>query len=262
MAKSKIEWTDCTLNPVTGCTKISDGCKNCYAEKMHKRLKGIGIPEYQNNFNDSYDVWEHHHILEKPYKWKKPRKIFICSMSDFMLASVNFALDILDMISKTPHHTYQILTKRSFDMEWLFNCRNSLPNNLWLGVTVKNNEALIRVKNLKKIKQKHPNITTFISFEPLLENLRELDLAGIDWVIVGGETGAGARFCSHLWIDKIAWQCQEQNVPFFFKSFGSNSPIMNNRKGNSKNNPRYGTRQYWCDLEDIKQFPKKKEGKI
>ena len=222
MSKSKIQWTDVTWNPITGCTKISEGCKNCYAEKMHKRLDAMfsarceGLHKYSNKFDK---VVCHENLLNEPLKYKKPKKIFVCSMSDLFHkdARYSFVEKIMKTIEATPQHTYQILTKRSYRMYKYFDMYD-IPENLWIGTTVENKFEMYKTNFLKEVKQAR---VKFISFEPLLEDVGKLDLSGIDWVIVGGETGSNARFMNKDWVVNIKNQCIEQGVPFFFKHFGS-----------------------------------------
>ena len=229
---SKIEWIDKTWSPITGCTKISTGCQNCYAEKMHKRLTAIQkkpyfittstgniIAAYRIKYRNKFEkVTCHDFELDKPLKWKKPCRIFVCSMSDIFHEDVPFEFidKIMDTVRKTPQHTYQILTKRPAIMEDYYDTRK-IPDNIWFGVTIENKDTLWKSMFIKRIKHH----IKFISFEPLLEDIGEIDLKGIDWVIVGGETGKGARPIKHLdWIYNIQRQCKNQNIPLFFKKLG------------------------------------------
>jgi len=211
--KSKIEWTESTWNPVTGCTKISAGCKNCYAERMALRLKAAGSPNYANGFR----VTLHHHALEIPLRWKQPRTIFVNSMSDLFHKDVpfDFISEIFNVMSRASHHRFQILTKRSQRLLEL-SPKLSWPDNVWMGVTVENAESAFRIDNLRKTDA----YIKFISFEPLLSPVSDIDIEGIDWVIVGGESGPGARPMEPQWALDIRDQCNHADVPFFFKQWG------------------------------------------
>jgi protein gp37 len=211
--KSKIEWTESTWNPVTGCTKISEGCRNCYAERMALRLKAAGSPNYAKGFQ----VTLHEHALEIPLRWKQPRTIFVNSMSDLFHKDVpfDFISKIFDIIHQTPRHRYQILTKRSERLLEL-NSRISWPKNAWMGVTVENADCAFRIDHLR---QTNASIK-FISFEPLLGLIPDIDLENIDWVIVGGESGPKARPMKPEWATNIRDQSLATGVPFFFKQWG------------------------------------------
>jgi len=214
---SKIEWTDTTWNPITGCTKISDGCKNCYAEKMANRLYKMGNAKYANNFT----VTLHVNALNEPYKWKKPRRIFVCSMSDLFHEDVpdGFIQKVFAVMNENPQHIFQVLTKRihrglSNQMEKL-----TWSKNIWLGTTIENGEAKT-MAGISMLRYTAAKIK-FISFEPLLQDVgNQLDLYGIDWAIVGGESGANARTMQEDWVLNIKKQCEEQNVAFYFKQWG------------------------------------------
>lgn len=213
--KHKIEWTEKTWNPSAGCTKISAGCKNCYAEKMAFRLKSIGIEGYQNGFEFSIVPSR----LYEPLKHKKRTLFFVNSMSDIFHEKMpeEYLNEIFDVISKTPYHIYQILTKRTERMHNYFSKKN-IPDNVWLGVTVENKlDGIPRIESLRNIKAS----VLFLSLEPLLEDLGEIDLRNIDWVIVGGESGPNARIIEKEWILNIKKQCEDQNVAFFFKQWGT-----------------------------------------
>lgn len=206
---TKIEWTNATWNVITGCTKYSEGCKNCYAEKMHRRLAAMGQKKYAHGFNH-IDV--HPSEFNKSFG-KKHKMIFVNSMSDTFHSEVqdNIINSLLSTINLHPQHTFQILTKRAERVPGF-----DYPDNVWLGVTVEMAKYKNRMDYLKKTNAK----VKFLSCEPLLEDLGELDLSGIDWVIAGGESGPGARPCHADWVQNIQKQCQEQNVPFFFKQWG------------------------------------------
>ena len=220
---SKIEWTESTWNPVTGCTKISPGCKNCYAERMALRLKAAGSPNYANGFK----VTLHPHALEIPLRWKKHRTIFVNSMSDLFHKDVpfDFISKVFDVMRRASHHRFQILTKRS-DRLLELSPRLTWPRNVWMGVTVENADSSFRIENLKQTNA----ATKFISFEPLLDPILDIDLRGIDWVIVGGESGPGARPMEPQWAIDIRDQCLNANVPFFFKQWGGVNKKKNGRK--------------------------------
>ncbi|HPQ69417.1 MAG TPA: phage Gp37/Gp68 family protein [bacterium] len=222
MAATKIEWTTSTWNPVTGCSKISAGCKNCYAERMAKRLMAMGQPNYQNGF----EVTTHECSLHIPLMWKKPRLIFVNSMGDLFHEKVssNFIQAVFRIMNQADWHHYQILTKRARRLSQL---SKHLPWNdhIWMGVTVENSDVLSRIESLRNTEAK----VKFLSCEPLLGSLAKIDLTGIDWVIVGGESGPGARPVRKEWILEIRDICQEQNVPFFFKQWGGTFKKKNGR---------------------------------
>jgi len=215
MSTTRIEWTDATWNPVTGCTKASAGCAHCYAEMMSRRLKAMGTPKYANGFN----VTLHEDALDEPKKWHKPRTIFVCSMSDLFHKDVPFEFvdKVLQVIKDTPQHRYQLLTKRAERMEEYFMTRN-VPRNVWIGVTVEVRSSSGRIDCLRSI-QNAP--IRFLSCEPLLEDLGDLNLDGIDWVIVGGESGTQARPMKEEWVKHIKTQCDVAKKAFFFKQWGT-----------------------------------------
>lgn len=210
---SAIEWTEATWNPITGCTKVSLGCKNCYAERMAKRLKSIGVPNYKNEF----EVTLHPNVLELPLKWKKPQMIFVNSMSDLFQEDVplNFIQEVFNIMSHASHHIFQVLTKRAKRLEQL-KTQLPWPKNVWMGVSIENDEYLYRINHLVQT----PAKTKFISLEPLLGPLSDLTLKGIDWVIVGGESGPKARQMEKEWVKDIRDRCLSDNIPFFFKQWG------------------------------------------
>ncbi len=214
MKKSKIEWTEATWNPSVGCDKVSAGCKNCYAETMAKRLQAMGTAGYEDGF--AFKMLESR--LEIPLKIKKPTVFFVNSMSDLFHADMSFEfLDaVFATIRATPRHTYQILTKRAAIMADYFESRD-VPRNVWLGVSVENANNLGRIETLRAIDAP----LRFLSLEPLLGSLGQLNLDGIHWVIVGGESGTGARPMQPDWASEIQQQCADQNVPFFFKQWGA-----------------------------------------
>lgn len=210
---SKIEWTDTTWNPCTGCTKVSPGCKHCYAERGSPRLKAMGLYNYHNGFR----LTLHEHMLEKPLHWKKPRRIFVNSMSDLFHEDIHteFILKVFSIMARCPQHRFQVLTKRS---ERLLELNSILPwlENVWMGFSVENQDYTNRIDELRRINSH----VKFLSLEPLLGPLPKLNLASIDWVIVGGESGPKARPMNPAWARHIRDQCVNANVPFFFKQWG------------------------------------------
>jgi len=229
MKKTKIEWTEATWNPSIGCTKISEGCANCYAEVMARRLQAMGNKDYKDGF--SFKILPKR--LNEPKKIKKPTKFFVNSMSDLFHEKMPYDyLDkIFEVISSTPQHIYQILTKRENIMLDYFSKR-TIPKNVWLGVTVENAKYKYRIDYLKQIDA----TIRFVSFEPLIEPLGELDLSGIHWCIVGGESGPKARLLKKEWVDKIFEQSKKQDVAFFFKQWGTwgADEIKRNKKANGR----------------------------
>lgn len=212
--KTQIEWTEQTWNPTTGCTKVSPGCKHCYAETMARRLKAMNAKGYENGFELSLMQDR----LEQPLKRKKPTIYFVNSMSDLFHEGVpdKYLDRVFDVVEQTPQHTYQILTKRSSRMHQYFKGK-SAPKNAWLGVSVEDRTyGLPRINDLKKIDAS----VRFLSAEPLLADLGKINLKNIHWVIVGGESGPKARLMKSSWVDKIQKQCDEQSVSFFFKQWG------------------------------------------
>ena len=229
MAETKIEWTDKTWNPVTGCTKKSEGCVHCYAEVMARRLKGMGQLKYRNAFS----LTLHPEDLDEPKKWRKPHNIFICSMGDLFHEDVPFEFvdKVMKTIRETPWHRYQILTKRAERMEEDV-LSHSVPSNAWLGVTVEVQRTLSRIDNLRHL----PASVRFLSCEPLLEDLGHMDLEGVDWIIVGGESGTQARPMKEEWVLNIKRQAEEQDIAFFFKQWGtwSRDGVKRNKHVNGK----------------------------
>lgn len=211
--KSNIEWTEMTWNPVTGCTKISPGCKHCYAETMAKRLQAMGSPRYEQGFR----LRTHEDLVNLPKRWRAPRRVFVNSMSDLFHQSVSptFIQQVFNTMRECRQHQFQVLTKRADRLVELAP-RLRWSENIWMGVSVENAEYAYRAELLRSV----PAITRFISVEPLLGPIPELPLEGIHWVIVGGESGSGARTMSPEWVDDIFSQCREANVPFFFKQWG------------------------------------------
>lgn len=210
---SKIEWTQATWNPCTGCDKISPGCNNCYAEAMSIRLKAMG----QRNYRNGFKLTTHEHMLELPLKWKTPKSIFVNSMSDLFHPDV--PIDFIAKVFKTMRlahwHSFQVLTKRS-DRLMELNSELSWCENIWMGVTVEESTYLHRIEHLRRCDAK----MKFISFEPLLGPMDHLDLSGINWVIVGGESGARARGMNPDWVRQVRDQSISAGVSFFFKQWG------------------------------------------
>jgi protein gp37 len=213
MGKSKIEWTESTWNPVSGCTKISRGCDNCYAERMAMRLKAMGTRGYENGF----DVTMHPHTLEKPLKMKKPQVIFVNSMSDIFHEKIPdaFIFQIFEVMNKAHWHTFQVLTKRPKRLAKLADNLN-WTDNIWMGVTVEANEYVDRVDYLRDC----PAKIKFLSLEPLIDSVDKLDYTGINWVIAGGESGYGARVMQKEWVLEIRDRCKNEHIDFFFKQWG------------------------------------------
>ncbi len=210
---SNIEWTEATWNPLTGCNKVSPGCKNCYAEKLSYRLQKMG----QYNYRNGFALTLHHQALEIPLKWKKPKVIFVNSMSDLFHKEVplSFVQQVFTVMNQCPQHQFQILTKRADRLEKLSK-QVKWTDNIWMGVSVENNRYINRIEHLLNTKAK----IKFLSLEPLLGPLKRLKLKGIDWVIVGGESGPNARTIQLEWVVEIRDQCIAQKVPFFFKQWG------------------------------------------
>lgn len=230
MSKHKIEWTEQTWNPSAGCTKISSGCKNCYAESMAMRLQAMGVKGYENGFEFNTVPSR----LNDPFKRQKPTVYFVNSMSDIFHEDMpeEYLNDIFDVIAKTPHHTYQVLTKRADRMFDYFSKR-TISENIWLGVTVDNQkEGLPRIDKLRDLNAS----VLFLSVEPLLEDLGEMNLTNIDWVIVGGESGNRARPMDKEWVVNIKHQCEQKDVAFFFKQWGTwgADKVKRNKKLNGK----------------------------
>lgn len=226
---SSIEWTEATWNPVTGCNKVSDGCKHCYAERMAKRLHAMRNPRYENGFN----VTLHPDLIDVPKKWIKPRKIFVNSMSDLFHEKVpsDFIKQVFNTMNETPQHSYQVLTKRPERVVELSDQLN-YTSNIWMGTSVENEKVTNRINLLKLV----PAKLRFLSCEPLLGPLDNLNLDGIHWVIVGGESGPGARPMEENWVRSIRDQCQSQEVAFFFKQWGG---VQKHRFGRELDNRTY-----------------------
>lgn len=221
--KSSIEWTESTWNPVTGCNKISPGCKNCYAERMAKRLKAMGSENYENGFK----LATHDHVVNLPLQWRKPQVIFVNSMSDLFHknVSLDFILKVFETMNKAHWHIFQVLTKRS---DRLLELNKYLPwsKNIWMGVSVENKDFTYRIKDLSKTDAG----TRFLSIEPLIGPINRFSLKNIDWVIVGGESGPKSRPMKEEWVTSIRDKCLKQNIPFFFKQWGGVQKKKNGRE--------------------------------
>lgn len=213
MANSSIEWTEMTWNPTTGCNKVSAGCKFCYAEVMTRRLHTTGLEKYSEGF----ELRTHREVLNIPYTWKSPKIVFVNSMSDLIYEKVplEFIQRVFNVMNDNPQHIFQVLTKRS---ERLLKLHNKLTwgHNIWMGVSAENEKVVQGVEQLRQTKAK----VKFLSCEPLLGPLTEMDLTGIDWVIVGGESGRTPRPVREEWVLEILDLCKAFNVKFFFKQWG------------------------------------------
>ncbi len=213
MSTTSIEWTEITWNPTTGCSKVSEGCRNCYAEVLSNRLRAMGHTKYKNGFK----LTLHSKSLEEPYSWKSPKIVFVNSMSDLFHEDIPLSniKTIFRIMNDTPMHTYQILTKRSKRLLEIAN-EFEWTENIWMGVTIESNNVINRIIDL----QQTPAYFRFLSLEPLIGPIDDLDLNTINWVIVGGESGPKARPVKLEWIDNIYNLCRNYNVPFFFKQWG------------------------------------------
>jgi protein gp37 len=218
---SAIEWTETTWNPLTGCTKVSPGCKHCYAERMSLRLQAMGQPNYANGF----ELTLHEHMLDVPLRWKKPRLVFVNSMSDLFHrdAPEGFIFRVFDVMRRASWHIFQVLSKRS-DRLLKLSPKIKWPANVWMGVSVERADYTFRIDHLRQTEAK----VRFLSLEPLLGPLENLNLDGIHWVIVGGESGPGVRPLEEAWVADIRDQCLEADVPFFFKQWGG---VFKSRNG-------------------------------
>ncbi len=231
MATSAIEWTEVTWNPTTGCDRTSPGCDHCYAMTLAKRLKAMHQQKYQKDGDPltsgpGFGISIHPDVLKLPYRWRSPKTVFVNSMSDLFHneVSTEFIQQVFEVMKDTPQHTYQILTKRT---QRLAKVAESLPwpKNVWMGVSVESQKYAFRVKHLLEV----PASVRFLSVEPLLEPV-ELELGGIDWVIVGGESGANSRPIEPDWVRSIRDQCQQSQTAFFFKQWGGRTPKQNGRE--------------------------------
>lgn len=223
--RSNIEWTEMTWNPVTGCTKISQGCKNCYAERMAKRLKAMGSERYRAGFQ----VTLHPDLLDVPRRWKQPRTVFVNSMSDLFHEEIpeEYIRRVFETMAGCPQHTFQVLTKRAERLAELA-LRLVWPDNVWMGVSVEDARVIDRVDYLRGV----PAKIRFLSLEPLIGPLDNIDLNGIDWVIVGGESGPRARPMKPEWVNSILRQCRRAGTAFFFKQWGGVRKDLTGRKLN------------------------------
>jgi protein gp37 len=220
--KTGIEWTDATWNPVTGCTAVSAGCDHCYAEVLARRLQRMGVEKYRNGF----EVTLHPDALGQPLAWKTPRRVFVNSMSDLFHARVPKAFlgHIWEVMAACPQHTFQVLTKRPERMaRWT--AHHPAPPNVWLGTSVEDERVMGRIERLRACRAQ----VRFLSCEPLIGPLPSLDLTGIHWVIVGGESGAGHRPMETDWVKSIRDLCRRDGVPFFFKQWGGRTPKVGGR---------------------------------
>lgn len=223
MSKSTIEWTEETWNPVTGCTKVSAGCKFCYAEIMAKRLQAMGVEKYK----DAFKVTLHPDSLHIPYSWKQPRTVFVNSMSDLFHEQVptSYLKDVFAVMNGTPQHTYQVLTKRSKRLVEIHQQLN-WTSNIWMGVSVEDSRVIDRIDDLRQTNA----LTKFLSCEPLIGPLPNIDLEDIDWVIVGGESGRKPRRMNEQWVTEIRDKCLEYDVSFFFKQWGGTNKKKTGRQ--------------------------------
>lgn len=228
---SSIEWTEATWNPTTGCDRVSVGCENCYALTLAKRLKAMGAEKYQNDGDSrtsgpGFGVTLHPDTLLVPYSWRQPRIVFVNSMSDLFHAkvSLDFVRQVFAVMADTPQHTYQVLTKRSSRLRKIAH-KLEWPENVWMGVSVENAEALARIDDIRAV----PSAVRFLSCEPLLGPLEGINLDRIDWVIAGGESGHGHRPMDPAWVMGIRDTCRVSGVPFFFKQWGGRTPKTGGR---------------------------------
>lgn len=272
---SAIQWTNATWNPTTGCDRISEGCDNCYALTLAKRLKAMGQPKYQNDGDPrtsgpGFGLTIHPDTLDAPYRWRKPRKVFVDSMSDLFHARVPFSFieSVFQVMVDTPQHTYQVLSKRARRLRRLAD-RLPWPDNVWMGVSVESPDVLHRVRDLSAT----PAQVKFLSCEPLIADLGEIDLTGLHWCIVGGESGSKPRPMHPGWARSIRDQCRAAGVPFFMKQLGEWRPLRNgeypppgptttlHRPGDAadailvRHGGHNGDPQYWpADLR-VREFP-------
>lgn len=257
MGETQIEWTDATWNPVAGCTIVSAGCTNCYAMEMARRLDAMQIEKYKGLTRRSgkRTIWngvirEDTNALQIPLRWKKPKKIFVNSMSDLFHERVSdhFILEVWNVMRRTPHHHYQILTKRPKRMAQLIDRQiGGILPNVWLGTSVENAEVIKRVDQLREV----PAVIRFVSFEPLIGAIGPVNLSGIQWAIVGGESGRGARPIREEWIDEIYDQCSLHNTTFFFKQWGAWG--KDNKRRSKKANGRIYRDKVWNDMPSAAQ---------
>lgn len=241
---SAIEWTETTWNPVTGCTKISHGCKFCYAERLSKRLRAMGVDKYR----DGFSIAVHESTLKDPLNWRKPRLVFVNSMSDLFHKSVplTFIRSVFEVMNRASQHTFQVLTKRPSRVAKVDSQLNWTPN-IWLGTSIESERWLGRLTWLKQTSAR----TKFLSLEPLLGPLPDVQFEGIDWVIVGGESGPGARPMDADWVRKLRDNCVQHGVPFFFKQWGG---VFKKRTGRTLDN------RTWDQMPESIQSSEKPSG--
>jgi len=251
---TNIEWTDASWNPTTGCTKISSGCKHCYAERMCNRLKAMGKQKYRNGFQ----LQLHEDELDAPLRWRKPRMVFVDSMSDLFHRDVplGFIKRVFTTMAKADPHTFQVLTKRSARLRKL-QARLPWPVNVWAGVTVESTKELCRIDDLRQV----PASVRFVSFEPLLGPMPDLDFTGIDWAIVGGESGPGARPMDAEWVRDLRRQCRRAQVWFLLKQWGSSNNNPNPDDPTDKKNGGTAKGGRLLDGRLWHQFPEPREGR-
>ncbi|REK35129.1 MAG: phage Gp37/Gp68 family protein [Planctomycetota bacterium] len=256
---SAIEWTEATWNPVTGCTKVSPGCKHCYAERMARRLKAMG----QSRYRDGFAVTLQPDVVELPTRWKKPRVIFVNSMSDLFHDSVpdQFILDCFSVMNRTPRHTYQVLTKRPERLSEM-SSRIDWTENIWIGTSIESSDYTWRAKQLVTV----PASIRFLSVEPLLGAIPRLPLTNIDWVIVGGESGPGAREMAPAWVRQIRDRCVARGVPFFFKQWGGvhkskTGRVLDGRKWDEMPEFHRGLQDGQEEGESLERTLRKREGR-
>jgi protein gp37 len=252
VAETQIEWTDATWNPVAGCSIVSAGCTNCYAMEMARRLQAMNVPKYRGLTRRSgkRTIWngvvrEDRNALQIPLRWKKPKKIFVNSMSDLFHDAVSdaFILEVWAVMRATPRHHYQILTKRPERMgDLVRNKVGEILPNVWLGTSIENSAVAYRANELRKV----PSAIRFISFEPLIAPVGKINLSGIDWAIVGGESGRSARPIREEWIDELYNQCSRYEVAFFFKQWGTWG--KDNKRRSKKANGREYRGQVWDEM--------------
>lgn len=238
---SSIEWTEATWNPVTGCTKISAGCKYCYAERMARRLQAMGVPQYENAFKLTLQP----HALDLPKKWCKPRVIFVNSMSDLFHKNVplDYIRQVFGVMNECNRHTFQVLTKRPERAAQIAKSLTWTPN-IWMGTSIEDERVRARLDAIKQV----PAHVRFLSLEPLIGPLPKLGLNGIHWVIVGGESGPGARPMEPEWVHDIRSQCETASVPFFFKQWGG---VNKKRAGRSLNGQTWDEMPMLPELADL-----------
>jgi protein gp37 len=243
--RTGIQWTEVTWNPVTGCDRVSPGCDRCYALSMSRRLKAMGARSYQNDGDPrtsgpGFGLTMHPQLLTQPRTWAGSRTVFVNSMSDLFHAHVtlSFIRDVFDVIRETPQHTYQILTKRSLRLRRLSTSLD-WPENLWMGVSVEDMDHAGRVDHLREV----PAAVRFLSCEPLLGALDQLDLAGMNWVIAGGESGPSYRPVNVNWVRTLRDRCLSEDVPFFFKQWGGRTPKQQGRELDGRTWDQFPTRR-------------------